>query len=80
MEAAGRCRCGHPNDSPTPHPCHGKGYTCRRPAARRFYNPRLVSLAGMQMKVGAVGETWACDACWAEFKALRATAQGDAEA
>lgn len=61
------CRCGHPGDSPDPHPCHGVAYTCRKPAKQRFYAPRLVCLAGVQPKVGA-RSTWACDECWAEFQ------------
>lgn len=64
-----KCRCGHPNDSTDPHPCHGKGYACRKPARQRFYNARPVALAGNQPKVQA-SETQACDECWEEFKAL----------
>ena len=67
------CRCGHPKDSTDPHPCHGKGHGCRKPATIRFYNPRPVALAGMQMKL-QVSDTWACDACWADFVALLAEA------
>jgi len=59
------CRCGH-SGGPEGHPCHGKGYTCRKPASIRFYNPNLVSLAGMQMKL-QVQDTWACDDCWLKF-------------
>lgn len=55
------CRCGHVGDGP--HPCHGKSYTCGKPALRRFYDPRLPCLAGAQTKV-TVNETWACDPCW----------------
>lgn len=62
------CRCGHPNDSADPHPCHGDGYTCRKPAKQRFYGASLVCLAGVQMKVG-VHESWACDECWERFRA-----------
>ena len=50
------CRCGFTEGD---HPCHYAGYTCRKPATQRFYNPELVSLAGMQMKV-QVTDTWAC--------------------
>lgn len=66
-----RCRCGHPKSSPHPHPCHAKGYLCRKPATQRFYNPRPACLAGMQMKL-VVQETWACDACWAEIQPVLA--------
>lgn len=59
------CRCGAPA-SADPHPCHGKGYTCRQPARLRFYGATPTALAGMQMKVAA-HETWSCDACWAEY-------------
>lgn len=62
-----RCRCGY--DGNGPHPCHGNGYTCRKPAQQRLCSPRFVSLAGNQMKLG-VTETWACDACWAEWLKL----------
>jgi hypothetical protein len=34
-----------------------------------------VSLAGAQMKV-EVGETWACDGCWAAFDELRKEREG----
>ena len=70
------CRCGHTGDGP--HPCHGKGRTCGRPATRRLYNarPGLPSaLPGMQMKVD-VEETWGCDECWAKFKVLLDRAAG----
>jgi hypothetical protein len=68
-----RCRCGHPASSSHPHPCHAKGYACREPARQRFYNPYPpgvpgASLAGTQMKV-CLADTWACDECWAQFKA-----------
>lgn len=59
-----KCRCGH-TGMPEEHPCHGRGYTCRKEAA-----PRLVAyttaLAGMQLKLGAY-QTWACDECWADY-------------
>lgn len=32
----------------------------------RFYNPKLVSLSGMQLKF-QVSDTWACDECWEKF-------------
>ena len=71
---ASPCRCGHPKDSPDPHPCHGLGHTCRKPAKQYFYSPYPkghpgASLAGMQMKA-CVSDTWACESCWAAFKAL----------
>ena len=59
------CRCGH--SGPDPHPCHGNAYRCRKPAKRRFYAPRIVGLAGVQMKV-ETSETWACDECWQKHK------------
>ena len=62
------CRCGH-KDGDDFHPCHAKAYTCRKPATQRFYNPRPVCLAGVQMKF-AVNETWACDDCWEASKVL----------
>lgn len=70
MEDPSPCRCGHPADSEQPHPCHGKGYTCGKPATHRIYNPYLASLAGVQMKTGAES-TWACDACWEWYLNLR---------
>ena len=54
------CRCGY--DGTGPHPCHGMGYTCRRPAKLRLYNAKPSALAGVQMKL-VVTETWACDEC-----------------
>jgi hypothetical protein len=68
------CRCGHPDVSTDPHPCHGKVNTCRKPATQYFYNPYPKghlgsSLAGTQLKV-SVADTWACETCWSEFKAL----------
>lgn len=62
------CRCGHPKDSPDPHPCHAGGYSCRKPAKERIYAlPGMAkyALAGAQMKLAAE-RTWACDECWAE--------------
>lgn len=70
---ASECRCGHTGDGP--HPCHGDGYRCRAPARHRLYAARLLSLAGMQPKVGAT-DTWACDSCWAEFNAERGGSDG----
>lgn len=61
------CRCGH---EVGPHPCHGKGYSCKKPATQRFYHEnKPFSLAGMSMKF-PVSETWACDECWKSFSAL----------
>ena len=69
MIMSSRCRCGHVDSPGTDHPCHGRGYVCRRPAKRRFYNTRPAALSGMQLKL--VGdETWACDACWESYKNL----------
>ena len=59
-----RCRCGHEDGDP--HPCHGRAYTCRKPATHRIYAPYVTCLAGVQMKLGAY-DTWACDECWSEF-------------
>jgi len=64
------CRCGYDETDEAPHPCHGNGYACRKPAKHRFYNPELVALAGVQMKV-QVTDTWACDECWAWFMQQR---------
>jgi hypothetical protein len=60
------CRCGYQSGD-AHHPCHGKGYTCGKPATMRFYNARPVALAGVMPKVQADG-TWACDECWAWFQ------------
>jgi len=62
------CRCGH--DGQGSHPCHAKAYKCRKPASQRFYNAQRVALTGMQMKL-QVQDTWACDECWEEFKAMK---------
>lgn len=59
------CRCGW--DGIGEHPCHGGAYSCRKPATQRFYAPRMVGLAGVQLKF-EVSDTWACDACWEEYK------------
>lgn len=58
------CRCGHTGEGE--HPCHFAGYTCRKPATQRFYNPRAVALAGAQMKFD-VQSTWACDEHWEAY-------------
>lgn len=58
------CRCGY--DGVGDHPCHGRAYSCKRPASQRFYDPRPVSLAGVQMKF-QVSDTWACNDCWTTF-------------
>jgi hypothetical protein len=63
---ASRCRCGY--DGVGPHPCHGDGYTCGRPAEFRLYDVRPVALAGMTFKLQGT-DTWACDACWEKFQA-----------
>lgn len=74
MEA---CRCGHPKDAVTPHPCHWRspGGRCGSPATQRFYNARPVCLSGVHMKL-AVDETWACDEHWQVF--LKMLADRDA--
>lgn len=59
-----RCRCGH--DGNGPHPCHGGGFACAKPATERFY-ATTASIAGVQMKVGAA-QTWACDECWEWYR------------
>lgn len=65
-----KCRCGFVEASNEPHPCHSKGYTCRKPAKQHFYIPHWnFSVAGAQMKA-SVSDTWACDECWKEFEAL----------
>jgi hypothetical protein len=58
------CRCGFNGEGE--HPCHGKAYSCRKPAKQRFYGAHLTALAGVQMKLG-VNSTWACDECWSAF-------------
>lgn len=68
------CRCGYTGEGP--HPCHGQGYTCRRPAERRLYATPRTSLAGMQMKVG-VAETWACEECWRAWAGTLASLPAD---
>jgi len=79
--SAGTCRCGHFGDGE--HPCHAEAYTCRKLAKQRFYNPELVALAGVQMKM-QVSDTWACDDHWIEFqqqlKEARAKAQAEHDA
>lgn len=55
------CRCGWSGTGP--HPCH----VCGAPAIVRFYNPTLVPLAGVAMKMEA-SETYGCDACWEKFR------------
>lgn len=69
------CRCGW--DGQGDHLCH----RCREASGtRRFYVPRWrFSLAGVQMKVSAVG-TIACDACWHEFSKLLEERRRAAEA
>lgn len=67
-EASLTCRCGWKGQGE--HPCHGNGYTCRKPAQQRFYVPTMkFSLAGNQLKF-STAETWACDECWENFKKL----------
>jgi len=68
VPAVENCRCGH--DGVGDHPCHAKAYQCRRPARERFYDARPAVLSGMQMKL-SVSQTWACDECWEEFKAIQ---------
>lgn len=73
------CRCGHPNVSTSPHPCHKYKHKpggrmnelvrCGKPAEQRFYNAHPVALAGVQMKL-EVTESWACEECWVEFKVM----------
>ncbi len=60
-----KCRCGY--EGVGDHPCHAKLYTCRKSAEQRFYNPKIVSLAGIQMKL-EVTDTWACNECWEEYE------------
>ena len=60
------CRCGW--DGNGEHPCHGRGYTCGRPAKARYYEPsKMYSLAGAQPKFCAQ-QTYACEECWESFK------------
>lgn len=64
-----RCRCGW--DGTGEHPCH----CCKdQPGTMRLYDPRLVPLAGMQMKF-EMRDTNACDGCWTWFQAYMADAR-----
>jgi len=54
------CQCGHSGEGP--HPCHGDGGMCRRPAQLRLYRTR-VGRHSMEQKVD-FSETWACNECW----------------
>lgn len=67
------CRCGWAGEAD--HPCHGAGYTCRKPAKQRFYRPRLVALSGITMKV-EVTDTWACDGCWSAYLSAQGATDG----
>ncbi len=60
------CRCGH--DGAGPHPCHYRGYQCRKPATLRVYSLHLPCFAGSMPKLGA-STTYACDECWGEYTA-----------
>lgn len=60
-----RCRCGYDGEDYA-HPCHGAGYTCRRPARHRFYVEGPAALSGVQMKLN-MRDTWACDICWTSW-------------
>lgn len=68
MSKDNKCRCGY-SGKDDEHPCHGDGYVCKNPSLQRFYSPKIVSLAGMQMKFD-ICDTWACDECWDSFKKL----------
>lgn len=61
------CRCGWDgNDEHLCHRCHG------RPGQRQSYQSTSeFSLVAGQPK-SSMRETWACDECWAQFKARRA--------
>ena len=61
------CRCGYTGEGE--HPCHGAGYSCRRPATKRLV-AYPTCLAGAQLKLAAT-ETWACEACWSVYAAAR---------
>lgn len=63
------CRCGFDESESGDHPCHARGYTCRKPAKLRFYGPKTVALAGVQLKF-EVSSTWACDECWEKYLAM----------
>lgn len=57
-----QCRCGW--NGTGEHLCH----RCKNQSGfLRFYDPRLVPLAGMQMKF-EMRDTNACDECWAWFQ------------
>lgn len=64
---ADTCRCGH--EGLGDHPCHGGAYTCRKPSIERLAGVHHACLAGAQLKFGAYS-TWACDACWDEYRKL----------
>jgi hypothetical protein len=72
------CRCGHPDGSTDPHPCHARGYTCGQPAQQRIYltDPSGIALAGVQLKFGGY-TTWACDDCWKAYIRRRTTTPGE---
>jgi hypothetical protein len=76
--AGGPCRCGHPDraEGAGPHPCHGAGYACRQPARRRLYglSPLPPSSGLIPQARFSAEETWACDACWADYS--RASREG----
>lgn len=77
-DAAEKCRCGW--DGSGDHPCHYRNYTCKAAATARFYEPTLhYSIAGQQDKRSVV-ETFACDACWADFLETRRRAERGATA
>ena len=60
------CRCGW--DGEGDHPCHGKLYSCKKPAERRFYAPSMrFALAGARLKF-STRETFACAECWEWFQ------------
>lgn len=67
-----QCRCGW--DGQGAHPCHADGYTCRKPATRRFYTPTpgkapYAQVPGVQIKL-QLAETFACDECWAKAQKI----------
>lgn len=56
------CRCGW-REGEGEHPCHAK--QCHRPGARRLYPP----MPPQDLSSPGMRETWACNECWARFRA-----------
>ncbi len=61
------CRCGHDTSSDEPHPCHGNGYTCKKPSRRYFYQMKPFGSSKYSF-VYSARDTWACEECWAWYQ------------